>query len=557
MVNLDNNNLIELQAPTEAGSALATDDLSDDPRSNFVPENSHQQEISSSFLSGSWRDTGIPLSNVDRTSRHNDASVSSGSTQDVLTILFPKPFPSDNLVSTSAFPRSSSIFQDSVLLLDSYSGVLSRVLSIYDGRFSPFRAAALSEWRRSPLLYSAFKYFVGIYRSGGDANCRHWLGVNEARLVVLGGLSSSLLTISRSLPVRKTEVLFVVCMFGLSSSWYDWKDLGLEHYYGASALLSELLIENPKIPPKTTQFFAEFLLYWWMMLSFACDPELRQIQDPPPIPQHMPEPRMPHPLTGISPESQLLLGKVGRLVLSQRRTALRQAMTTAGALNYGLAGIEESRNLEHQLVSLKIPTADMILDPQDPHTSVNDLVNIARAYQLCGLLLLYCTYPNLLDHKLPPETSHAARTLVSETPRSIAEYLISLAIHVLRVLEQNSKNSGTRTIEAILLMIVSGVLSQRAVCPSGSEGEIQCDICYQLPGISLSHEHSSLHGQMTATEARALVVTRFQRIQDILPFNTIWRMKLLVLETWRLMDQGSDVFWVDLLVQNNWQFVMI
>ncbi|KAH0830995.1 hypothetical protein FOPE_02092 [Fonsecaea pedrosoi] len=346
-------------------------------------------------------------------------------------------------------------------------------------------------------------------------------------------------------------------MFGLSSSWYDWKDLGLEHYYGASALLSELLIENPKIPPKTTQFFAEFLLYWWMMLSFACDPELRQIQDPPPIPQHMPEPRMPHPLTGISPESQLLLGKVGRLVLSQRRTALRQAMTTAGALNYGLAGIEESRNLEHQLVSLKIPTADMILDPQDPHTSVNDLVNIAQAYQLCGLLLLYCTYPNLLDHKLPPETSHAARTWVSETPRSIAEYLISLAIHVLRVLEQNSKNSGTRTIEAILLMIVSGVLSQRAVCPSGSEGEMQCDICYQLPGISLSHEHSSLHGQMTATEARALVVTRFQRIQDILPFNTIWRMKLLVLETWRLMDQGSDVFWVDLLVQNNWQFVMI
>ncbi|KIW25163.1 uncharacterized protein PV07_10824 [Cladophialophora immunda] len=463
-----------------------------------------------------------------------------------------------NLGRTPAYQRMSSILQDSVLLFSCYSGILSRVLSIYDGRFSPFRAAALSQWRRSPLLFSAFKYFASIYRSGLDANCHPSVVVNEARLGVLGELSSSLVAISRSIPARKTEVLFVVCMFGLSSSWYDLKDLGLEHYDAASALLSELQQENSRVAPRATQFFAEFLVYWWMMLSFACGPETREIQNPPAIcPHNSREPRMPHPLTGISPESQVLLGKVGRLVLLQRRKVLHLQVTAAGALLSTLPDVEKLRELEHQLMSLEFPKPNMVLDPQDPYTSVRDLFNIAQAYQLCGLVLLYRTYPNLLDFNPARDTSHAIKMRTPRSPGTISEYPISLAIHALQVLEQNSRSSGTRTIEAILLMIISGELSQSTVTPSKREGEARCDICFQLPAIMQSHEFSSLHRQMTIVEARALVIARFERIQHILPFDTIRHMKLLVFETWRLMDQGSGVFWVDLLIRNNWQFVMI
>ena len=62
---------------------------------------------------------------------------------------------------------------------------------------------------------------------------------------------------------------------------------------------------------------------------------------------------------------------------------------------------------------------------------------------------------------------------------------------------------------------------------------------------------------MAVLEARAVIIARFERIQAILPFNTIRRMKSLVTETWSLMDSGSHVFWADLLIKNKWQFLMI
>ncbi|KIW96520.1 uncharacterized protein Z519_03589 [Cladophialophora bantiana CBS 173.52] len=416
----------------------------------------------------------------------------------------------------------------------------------------------MSTWRRSPLLFSVFRYFVGIYRSSLDADCRLDVAVNQARIEVLGQLSSNLLPTSTSVPIRKTEVLFVVCMFGLSSSWYDLNDLGLEHYNAATALLPELQLQTSNVAPRTAQFFAEFLVYWWMMLSFAYNPGSHKIQNPPPIcPREALELRIPHPLTGVSPESQLLLGMVGRLVLSQRRMALQQPATTAGLLPCTLSDDVRPRELESQLISLELPRPNMVLDPEDPHTSVHDLINIAQAYRLCGLLLLYHTYPNLLEVKMANHASHGMRTSFARNHKTNSEFLVSLAIHVLQVLEQNSKSSGTRTIEAILLLIISGELSQNMINPCGSESEIQCDICSQLPAITQCQKLSDSHHRLTVTEARSIVIARFERIQAILPFSTIRHMKSLVLETWRFMDQGLDVFWVDLLIKNNWQFVMI
>ena len=307
-----------------------------------------------------------------------------------------KVSPPTDVATTFASQPSPTIFDDSALFADCYSGILSRILSIYDGLFNPFRASALCTWRRSSLLFSAFKFFVGIYRLGNDVHSRLSLPVDEARIQILGQLSSSLSAISSASSPRKTEVVLVISMFGLSSSWYDLDDLGLEHYNAAASLLHA--VQDGDFSPRSHQFFQEFLVYWWMMLSFAHKSDSRQFLDPPAIrPRDPHQLRMPHPLTGVSPESQLLLGMVGRLVLAQRKMVLQRDMTSTETLLWSLSNIEQAQNLKCQLDSLALPATSEVLDPCDPYTPIQDLLNIAEAYRTCGLLLLYRTFPDLLN----------------------------------------------------------------------------------------------------------------------------------------------------------------
>jgi hypothetical protein len=378
--------------------------------------------------------------------------------------------------------------------------------------------------------------------------------MDEARLETIGQLSANLPSVTNRVAAQTVEVLLVINMFGLSSSWYDLSDLGLEHYTAAATLVRE----GHGITPRDCRFFEEFLVYWWMMLSFAYGSDSRHAQKPPTLSHRSSsEPRMPHPLTGVSPESQLLLGKVARLVINQRRMALEQNTTTEDAvLSRSLSNIKMARHLEHELVSLQLPPANLILDPGDPHTSVQDLLMIARAYRLGGLLLLYHAYPGLLTNKAyRSASSNAANPTITTTEGRSC--LGSLAYDILHLLQQISPTSGTRTIEAILLVIVSGELSLKADTALPFSGTTMTEAFPSSPSNTEAYDSSEAGTRQAVLQARAVVIARFERIQAILPFNTIRRMRSLVLETWRLMDSGFHVSWVDLLIRNKWEFLMI
>ncbi|EXJ63675.1 hypothetical protein A1O7_00010 [Cladophialophora yegresii CBS 114405] len=458
-----------------------------------------------------------------------------------------------NLQIAAALPPSPLAFAESVHFVQCYSGVLARVLSIYDGLSSPFRAAALSTWRRSSLLFSAFKFFVGIYRVGCGSNSRLRLAMDEARLETLNQLSANLSSVTSHLTAQNLDVLLVINSFGLSSSWYDLSDLGLEHYTVAATIVRV----GHGITPRHCRFFKEFLVYWWMMLSFACGSGSHRTPEPPTLsPRSSTEPRMPHPLTGVSPESQLLLGMVARLVFSHRRMVLEQDTTSAEAAVRSLANVKMARHLEHELVSLQFPSADLILDPGDPHTSVQDLLNIARAYRVSGLLLLYHAHPDLLtDRSYRDASLHAVKPALSGLEQR--RCLRSLAFDVLQLLQQISPTSGTRTIEAILLVIVSGELSLKkdgALLPTDLA---TINVISHGQSSAKSGDISEAGIRRAVLQARALVIARFERIQAMLPFNTIRRMMSLVFETWQLMDSGFNVSWVDLMIKNKWEFLMI
>lgn len=398
------------------------------------------------------------------------------------------------------------------------------------------------------MLFSAFKFFARIYQLGSDSNLQIRVAVVEAHLGVLNQLSASLAGFNTSVAVKESEVLLVINMFGLSSSWYDLNDLGLEHYTAATTLIQN----RHGMKPSSHRFYEEFLVYWWMMLSFASGSDAYSLPGPPTLsPRSVIEPRMPHPLTGVSPESQLLLGMVGRLVLAQRKAVPGHDIASTDALLVSMENLEEARDLERRLLSLRLPTTDMILDPGDPRTSVQDLLSIAQAYQMCGLILLYHVFPALVVEKNLCGASLDSATFIVDvdTDRQRQDYPTSLAFDVLKLLGQISPTSGTRTIEAILLVIVSGELSLNG---DKTDNTASCSHSDTRP-----HNNLNAFTPTAVLEARAVILARFERIQAVLPFKTIRRMKSLVIETWHLMDRGSHVFWADLLIKNKWQFLMI
>ena len=469
---------------------------------------------------------------------------------------------SDSGLRQTSIPLPVLVFQENELLVDCYSHRLSRILSIYNGSFSPFRANALSSWTRSPLLFPLFKFLAGAYQLNLTGERKIDLYVNEARINTLNQLSYNLSEFDSISCVKKIELILVIIIFGLSSSWYDLDDFGLTHYNAAARLLQDLNVKETKVPVQNCQYFEECLVYWWMILSFVCDPS-QQIIEPPrslvamcPMTRHT----IPHPLTGVSSQVQYLLGKVGYLVFAQRRRILARPMTRTEDLLQSLANIEEARSLESELQNMDLPSVGSIMDPKDPDTPVADLLNMANAYRLCGLLLLYHAFPDLLRTKLASGANQADSDHCSIDTGSMQEYSVSLALHALQILQDNNNNSGTQTIEAILLVIISGELL--CVRPRGTKN--------QGPGLHLPQEDmvgnansqeqfggENVQLRDSVQEGRSAVSARFERVQSVLPFKTIDRMRKLVLKTWDLMDQGNDTFWVDVMIESRWRFLMI
>lgn len=403
------------------------------------------------------------------------------------------------------------------------------------------------------MLFSAFKFFAAVYQSNIKSNTLLRIALEEARLDVLGQLSSGLKTIGSSNATQKTEFLLVLAACGLSSSWYDLDDIGLEHYSAATNLLHI----GADITPRNRQFFDEFLVYWWMMLSFTPGSDGKRIPKPPTIPLSAIGPRLPHPLTGVSPRSQMLLGMVARLVLDERKTILQNAMTASGWLCCSISNIDKARELESQLLALQIPSACASIDPGDEHTPLKDLLSIAEAYRMCGLLLLSHCYPDLIDMKLGLHPRNDASENDAETLDGRQSYLTSTALQVIQLLESNSMSSGTRTIEAILLLILSGELVRVPGSISSDSAPLGRNLTPGQTSDKLCSECSANATLRSVMVARSTVLTRFESIQAVLPFPTIPRMKSLVLETWKLNDDGMHVFWVDLLIKKEWQFLMI
>ncbi|KAG4428478.1 hypothetical protein IFR05_016040 [Cadophora sp. M221] len=275
------------------------------------------------------------------------------------------------------------------------------------------------------------------------------------------------------------ELMLSSIIAGLTSAWYDVNDIGLSHVFGSQVLLSLWLMSRTERLKYQQTFILGAYIYWFMISSFAAGDSWQSfhyqealqktvknldmshdIVDDTDVPEEQKK-VYPHPLTGFSNDLCLTIGKVGSLC--------RLHHNSAGDLRGFLEG--KAQVIEGELLELKDFSRSNFHDPQDPNTSVGEILSVREAYRCSGLLQLYATFPHLLGKQehIPPPPSQEISTDSPTSPEPQAEhplpqgtisptqhnFLRALSIHILSILATIPSTSGTRVLQGLPVIIAA------------------------------------------------------------------------------------------------------
>jgi hypothetical protein len=287
----------------------------------------------------------------------------------------------------------------------------------------------------------------------------------------------------------------------------------------------------------------------------------------------------PHPWTGVSPKVQRLFAQVGRVIRKYQKIASDDALFMD--LGFGLQHdptavvdvIMQAQLLEEELLAWEPPQTSSLVDAGDENTPVQQYISLAEAYRCAGLLQIYRVFPGILCKRVPTNknsfllsgegnlfsdegmrfvtTSPDSPTLLdplseldittklnlpfSLSGKSPEEFLTSIAMHTLSILETLPPTSGTRCLQPIILI------------SAGSELRFSSSTYDPLsPFTSSTSSFGSLNSrEVDIASARRFVLTRLQEMQLSLPAKPIITGLKLVKETWRRCDEGAESYWMD------------
>lgn len=502
-----------------------------------------------------------------------------------------KVSPTSTLSKVELLGSVERVLCDVRLQVDFFSEVICKALCAFDSRQNYFRSASLSRIQVSILFFSLCRYITAAFLGTKfDRNNTNTLTLHEAQDDLLHRLLKAVTGMEILRMKQLEDVLLAIIMYGLSVNWDGSNDPGYMHYNAAVALLHHASKDQTFRKEKTDslKFFAQSLVYWRMGLSFVTDVSECPLSDSPVIQglykfddnSTVRQKIIPHPLTGVSPFSQFLLGEVGSLVYIQRKTHKYQPGLRSSNIKEDRALLSEAQRLEQQLLSLSKPQEQDFLDTGDPNTPLHDLINIAEAHRLSGLVLLYRVFPDLLEGR--PDLSVDSELSYLQQEDQHLLWISGLAIYILGLLESNDSKSGTRSVEQIILMIVAGELRLPSFCSSGFEPTCSfhqptwswlsskklitiTKVCPQVsPHMQMREKLVSqeplldhVH-QKDIIEARSVLLKRLHWVRDILPYKSIEKVEELVLETWRISDDDQrNVFWLDVMIDNDWRFLFV
>jgi hypothetical protein len=458
-------------------------------------------------------------------------------------------------------PRA--IDDESSALVRHYFTDVCKIAGCFNSHLSPFRIILPSMMSYSRPVYLLLQASSAVHLSRQYPKMR--LKALSLQSEAFSALRDDIGKIqSPKESIVSDELMFCAIISGLTSAWYDVNDVGVSHVSGGQALLSLWLMPQKKRLSYQKTFILGAFVYWIMISAYvAGDPEesfeylegLQQfigslemshdIIDDTNVPKDLRK-IIPHPLTGFSIELLVCVGKVGSLCrMQQDKTAEREIGWPQNSLD------EKARLIESELLDLIQSFQGNFKDPEDPQTTVGEILSVGEAYRCAGLLQLYTTFPQLLqqqqltESRIPPKRDNTFKSdglpessvirLNASGEFTILQHnwLRALAVHILKILETIPTCSGTRVLQGLVVLISSAWLVDPMIAnTSGSESE--------SGNAPLQHPPTPLRESSTVTECwRNKVRFGLQQHNEYVGLDQVSRIIEIVEEVWVLDDSGG------------------
>lgn len=474
------------------------------------------------------------------------------------------------------------------MLVEYYFSYVCQIFSSFDGTLNPFRSTVGRLWDGSAPIYYAIQSMAAAYLAN------HFPRMSPVGIQMQRETYRSLYQVpqgGRDPSENLDKTLLTVLLVGQTTAWHDPKDLGLVHLKTAKRLnrrrLEQQIGAVDSRARRQNDFFEQCILYWDMLAGFVEDDidefgfgecETREF-DSPSTPGSDATASgddkgqiFPHPWTGVAPKVQKLFAQVGRLIRNYRKIKAQDALSLNFlSLDLGfevefpqdsIATIEataKSQSLEEELLAFEPPSIFSLVDAGDENTPVQQYIFLAEAYRCAALLEIYRIFPSILFKRVPftdntfaasPSGNQISPFLPIPTSQPPSDFLISLAMHTISLLEKLPSTSGTRCLQPIVLIAAASEL--RFSPPSIS---ISDPLSPFMPATSSSIFNSLTNREVDIAAARRFVTTRLQEFQLSLPAKPIVKAEMLVKETWERADLGQEVFWMDVMDEMGWKTI--
>ena len=418
-------------------------------------------------------------------------------------------------------------------LVEAYFTLVCPLFSTFDSDQNWFRSFVDRRWQRSGALFYAMLSMAAAKLGRQRLNFRsHAL---EYQSFALRDLHTGVANASG----WNTELLFVMLMLGLSTSWHDVRDFGLVHLKAMQHAIANGTVECLDDSPPL-DFFTNALVDWEMATCFlnddisVCDyskqdrPRPKRITDG----KASNSPAMgrikPHVWTGVATVPQAMFTRLARLIKQIR--CLDQVSTS---------DFQQSVcTLEEELWTLELPSLHEIAHTGDENTPATHHLLIAEAYTFANLYQLYYTFPclrkrrakSIREQKNNEATSTGSwaqsqaglcSSLLSTTGAS-EDCLLFIGHNVIIRLEQLQLSSGTSCVQPLLLLVA-------------------------FASLSATSELEGNEDQKEILQMRGFVLDRLNYLSVAFISEPMEYVKLAVLEVFKRLDVGVKVFWMDVL----------
>lgn len=459
----------------------------------------------------------------------------------------------------------SFLIQMPVILVQYYFDHVCKSWSSFDSPLNPFRFLVSRLWSRNAAVYYAIQSMAAASLANDFPSMRA-VGI-QTQQQAIACLRNNPRIGSLHRDSQDDEFFLALLMIGLTTSWHDAADLGLEYLKEAKDYLAyqQKMSKSPHSTfAKQYPLYQQCLLYWNMLAAFVAEDSLllneEKVLERPDTEMSIylvDGQALPHPWTGPLSKSLGLFYQTAKLVRSVRishRTRGESSGLDLDNIDFNSL-VEEidqrqsAEQLEESILFTGLSSYCGPVDIGDTDTPPSHFITLAEAYRCSALLQIYHVFPDILEERLqlnekPDQETPALFALLLESTSScpsVGEARRILALHIVSLIDQIPSTSGTRCMLPVLLTCISSDLvffSESLFGPAAN-----AIACLSTLDVEIA-------------QARRKVSIWLSEISFILPKLRLQRCSGIVQETWNRADSGLGTYWLDVMIERNLETIM-